>query len=182
MGILCFNWCGYRLFTAYLEGKADRQLEARLDLNKYDESQLISVKVPITHLSYFNTSSQFERVDGKINIKGVEYKYVKRRIFNDSVEMLCIPNQGVMQVQTAKNEYFKLVNDLQHNGQDKHPGSHSGSTKSPVSEYYAVNDVYSIGGQLSVPVLPATIYQAASLHSSYAFSLEQPPDVLFPTA
>lgn len=183
MGILCFNWCGYRLFTAYQEAKADRQLEARLDLNNYDDSQLISIKVPTTHLSYFNTSSQFERVDGQINIKGVAYKYVKRRISNDFVELLCIPNQGVMQIRMAKNEFFKLTNDLQQNGQNKSSDPHQGISKSPVTEYYATNDLFSIGGHFSAsPALPGTIYQAASLHSSYAFTLEQPPDALFSLA
>jgi hypothetical protein len=76
------------LFSSLLD-KADRELETRLDENRYDESQLISIKVPVTHLSYYNTSDQFERVDGNIEFGGIQYKYVKRRIFNDSLEVLC---------------------------------------------------------------------------------------------
>ena len=113
MGILFFNWYGYKLLSFYLEGKANRQLEARLDEARYDESQLISIKVPSSHLSYYNSSTQFERVDGQIEVGGVQYKYVKRRLYNDSLEMLCIPNYAAMTIQTARNQFFQLVNDIQ---------------------------------------------------------------------
>src|SRR5260370_348016 len=118
MGILFFNWYGYKLLSFYLEDRADRQLEARLDEDRYDESQLISIKVPSSHLSYYNSTAQFERVDGQIEVGGVEYKYVKRRLFNDSLELLCIPNHAAMKLQTARNQFFQLVNDIQqHNTQ-----------------------------------------------------------------
>jgi hypothetical protein len=178
MTILLFNWCGYRLMTSWLEGRADKQLVSSLDANNYDESQLISVKVPSTHLSYYNSSQQFERVDGKIQIGAITYNYVKRRIFNDSVELLCIPNRASMQLQTAKNEFFKLVNDLQASGQSKKAGSHSDTSKSPSSvEYYAVNDIYVIGN-LYFTSLPSADHQAAALSSSYLLTTEQPPDLL----
>jgi len=142
MGILCFNWYGYRLLTSWLEGKADRQLEASLDEDRYDESQLISIKVPSSHLSYYNSSAQFERVDGQIEVGGVQYKYVKRRLFNDSLEMLCIPNHTAMGLQTARNEFFQLVNDVQqHNGQSKKSDSHSIQKIFSPTDYEAVSSL-----------------------------------------
>src|SRR5580765_6199633 len=78
LGLMGFNWCGYHLFSAYLENRADRQLESRLDENQYDGSQLLSIKVP-AHLSYSHPSLTFERVDGQVEVGGVLYKYVKRR-------------------------------------------------------------------------------------------------------
>jgi hypothetical protein len=177
MGILLFNWCGYRLLSSWLEDRADRQLESRLDNNSYDESQLLSFKIPSTHLSYYNSSQQFERVDGQIEIGGVRYKYVKRRLYNDSLEVLCIPNRAVMQLQTAKNDFFKLVNDLQHNGQGKKADSHSGSSWNPTSsEYYATDDLFVIG-DLYFTSLPATSYYGAGIPSVYFFTAEQPPDL-----
>jgi len=178
MGILLFNWCGYRLMSSWLEGRADSQLESSLDANNYDESQLVSIKVPSTHLSYYNSSQQFERVDGQIEFGGVRYNYVKRRIFNDSVELLCIPNHASMQLQTARNEFFKLVNDLQVNGQSKKAGSHSDFSKSPSSvEYYATDHTYVIGN-LYFTSLPLVDHQATTLPSSYFLTAEQPPDLI----
>jgi hypothetical protein len=115
------------LLLSSLLDKADRELETRLDENRYDESQLISIKVPVTHLSYYNTSDQFERVDGNIEVGGVQYKYVKRRIFNDSLEVLCIPNHTAMQLQAMKRQ-----------------GSHPASSKIPAPEPYVFTAPFSL--------------------------------------
>src|SRR5439155_4988660 len=45
--LLLFNWYGYRFVTNYLQKKADSQLEARLDVNDYDESQLIEIRIEL---------------------------------------------------------------------------------------------------------------------------------------
>jgi len=51
MGILFFNWYGYQLLSNYWQDRAERRLEASLDQNNYDESALISFKVPLTSLA-----------------------------------------------------------------------------------------------------------------------------------
>jgi hypothetical protein len=92
IGVLLFNWVGYRLLTGILEERASQRLETRLDLQQYDESQLISIKVPVTHLTYYNSSAEFQRTNGTIEVNGIPYNYVKCRLFKDSLEMQCIPN------------------------------------------------------------------------------------------
>jgi len=158
-----------------VEDKANRQLEARLDQDRYDESELISIKVPSTRLSYYNSSTQFERVDGQIEVGGVQYKYVKRRLFNDSLELLCIPNHAAMNLQTARNQFFQLVNDIQqHNGQGK-KSSHSTSKNFSPTDYETV-------ASITVSPLDYTIKSpmfrdlAPTLSSSYLLTVEQPPD------
>ena len=59
-----------------------------MENNNYKESQLISPKVPVSYIPYYNNSKSFERIDGQIEIQGGLYKYVKRRIYNDSLELL----------------------------------------------------------------------------------------------
>jgi hypothetical protein len=181
MGVLFFNWYGYRLLTTWLEVKADHQLEARLDENSYDESQLVSIKIPSTHLSYYNSSTQFERVNGQIEIEGVRYKYVKRRLFNDSLELMCIPNHTAMRLANVKNEFFKGVNDLrQDNGQSKKSDSTPGSSKNSTStDYYTVND-FLIIGKLFFTRLPMSYDQAATIATAVLSTDEQPPDSSFP--
>jgi len=114
VGILFFNWYGYQLLTQYWQQRSDRRLEARFDRDEYDESLLISLKIPITGLAYYRSSSEFQRVDGQIEIGGVHYKYVKRRIFGDSLELLCIANEAAMRLQKISGDFFRHVNDLQH--------------------------------------------------------------------
>jgi hypothetical protein len=174
LGILCFNWVGYRWLHDYLAVRANNQLEARLDQNQYDESQLITLRVPATHLAYYNSSSQFQRVDGQIEIEGVQYKYVKRRIYNDTLEVLCIPNHQAMRLQTAKDEFFKLVNDLQQQGQNK-KSEHPGSSKNFSLDNYTVDEPFRVK---DLPVTHSTLFSDYSFHipSCYAPVAKQPPD------
>ncbi len=81
-----------------MEQDAARTLDARLDRQQYDQDQLITIKVPLTGLAYYNNSTSFERSNGQIEISGVPYRYVESRIYNDSLEMRCILNQAAMQV------------------------------------------------------------------------------------
>jgi hypothetical protein len=112
--ILFVNWFGYRMVIDFLQQQHDRELVANFDDEQYNEADLISVKVYYP-LPYLVNSDKFERWDGEINIEGVLYKYVKRRFIHDSVEFLCLPDPKTMRLQTARDNFFRLANDLQHN-------------------------------------------------------------------
>lgn len=134
IAIFCFNWFGYRLVTAWLQYKADQHLEARLDLNDYNESELLEMRVPL-NMPYQVQSSGFERIDGEIEIRGLHYKYVKRKIENGELVLLCVPNHGKMQLQHASGTYYQLVNDLQNSAQNNN-SQPAPSIKNPVTEYW----------------------------------------------
>lgn len=104
IGIIFFDWYGYRLLTMWWELRADRQLEARLDVDDYENSSLFFIKIPVHSLSYYNSSSEFERVDGEIIIGDVAYKFVKRRLFKDSLELMCVVNETAMQMARTRND------------------------------------------------------------------------------
>jgi hypothetical protein len=175
MGVLFFNWYGYQLLSNYWQDRADRRLEASLDKNNYDESLLVSVKIPITSLSYYNSSTGFERVDGQIEFGGVRYKYVKRRILQDSLELLCIPNMTAMKLQTAKNDFFRQVNDLQQQSQGKKNNSHSTSESS--KDYCPAAAGTIVPDALEAIMAPATSPNTSSrLPSLFAATAENPPE------
>jgi hypothetical protein len=175
LGILCFNWFGYQLLNAYLEDRANNSLEAQLDDHQYEESQLLLIKVPAVHLAYYTSSSQFERVDGQVEIEGVQYKFVKRRLYNDSLELLCIPNHAAMRLQTAKDEFFKLVNDLQQTGQNKKSDSHPGASKNFSTDYYTVNDPFNMS-ILSFDLIKQSAHFICDIPFSFSPVAAQPPD------
>ena len=54
---------------------------------------------------------------------------------NDSLELLCIQNTAKMKVQNSRDNFFKLVNDLQHNSQNKKQDSNSNIAKNILSDY-----------------------------------------------
>lgn len=173
LGVLLFNWGGYRLLTSYLEERADTQLEAQLDLNNYDESALISIKIP-TNLPYYTNSISFERVDGSITIQGVPYKYVKRRIYNDSLELLCIPNNVKTGIQKAGDNFYRLSNDLVSNNHKKSGSNHGHTVKFSIQDYTATQ---------AITINPVTQYVAVAANTTvfqqfksiYLDRLEKPP-------
>ena len=172
LGILLFNWFGYRLLISFVEYKVDAQLEAHLDENNYDELQLVSIKAPATYLSYYNNSKLYERVDGQLEINGVQYKYVKRRLFNDSVELMCIPNQMAMKLRVAKNDFFKLVNDLQPKENKK---NHSNFSKNISTDYQTVNPHFSLNDMNSA-TSSWVYYVQNSTPFYYTSIIENPPE------
>jgi hypothetical protein len=175
LGLLLFNWVGYELYTAILQDHADKSLIANLDRNNYSDADLISIKVPAVHLSSYVNSKEFQRVDGKIEIEGVQYNYVKRRYTEDSLELLCIPNKTSTQIQTAKNEFFKLVNDLQHPGQSKKSDQHNTSFKGFNAEYYAEVQAFAISC-LTLVSLKATDHYLLQIPTVHLTRAGQPPD------
>lgn len=167
MGILLFNWLGYRLFNSIAENDAARRLEARLDRQQYDDNQLVSIKVPLTHLTYYNTSTSFERANGEIDLDGIPYHYVKRRIYNDSLEMLCIPNTTELKLRKSCNDYFGLVNGL---GQASKPGLPLHSTKSFSIDPYLCTEC------IKMPVLPCIVLMHGEIYADCFPSLSLPTD------
>ncbi len=176
LSLLLFNWVGYELYTAVLQAHADKTMVASLDQNKYSDADLISIKVPATHLSSYVNSKEFQRVDGQIEINGVQYNYVKRRFLEDSLELLCIPNQTATSLQTAKNEFFKLVNDLQHPGQSKKSDQHNSSFKGFSAEYYSNTGVFAMQDLTGVRQ-KATDHYLLQIPSVYLTRAGQPPDL-----
>jgi hypothetical protein len=174
MGMLFFNWYGYQLLSAYWEQRADNRLEASLDRNEYNEAQLVSIKIPVTDLSYYNSSTTFERVDGTIDVGGVQYKYVKRRIFKDSLELLCIPNMTAMQLRQSKNDFFRQVNDLQ---QQTNQGKKHNTTTNDISKDYTPTAMDITVPALTAASMPAlSIFGSPDLPSRYVPTAEMPPD------
>lgn len=150
LGLIIFNWIGYKLYIALAQRQADRQMMASLDNNNYAEEELISIKFPTQHLSYNVSNSEFERVDGRIEIDGQEYNYVKRRLINDSLELLCIPNRKSTDLNTARDEFFRLVNGLQHSGHSQQASDHSDAFKSLNTKYYSANESFAIQAPLQL--------------------------------
>lgn len=174
--MLLFNWFGYRLVFNYMQEQKDSQLEAKFDNNSYDESQLIEIKIPL-NLPYQNNWSSFERYDGEITVKGVLYKYVKRKVENNNLVLLCYPNNDKMHLLNAKDEFFKLANDFQqHNQSKKSPAQNAQSFKNLMSEYVQQQTDWQLN----------TINQTERLYIGYSFfrtsegyflSPDQPPEI-----
>ena len=134
--LLLFNVVGYRIVFYYEQHQSDKRLEASLDKDLYDESDLLTLKVPLS-LPYMADNTTFERVDGEINIDGKIYKYVKRKISEGQLVLLCLPDYNKMRLQSEASESFKNVNGEFANSDSKKSGHSTGiSLKNISSEYH----------------------------------------------
>lgn len=175
LGLLLFNWVGYQLYTAVLQKNADDNLVANIDRENYSDADLILVSVPAPHLSSYVNSKEFLRIDGKIEIGGVQYNYVKRRFYAGTLELLCIPNRVATRLQSANSEFFKLVNDLQHPGQSKKSDQHTSTYKGFIAEYCSSPSSYSFAGQMLV-LGEASDHYLFHIPDVYLSGAGQPPD------
>lgn len=176
--LFLFNLFGYRLLVNYMQDKANVQLEAKFDHNSYDESQLIELKVPI-NLPYQTDWAAYQRYDGELEINGVMYKYVKRKVSNDTLYVMAIPNTKKMHLETAKNDFFKITNDLTQNNKSKKSDNQKSSFKNLQNEYdgysFSLNTKSCIESQQNLWL----INTSKNLFSSPHVSPEQPPDMHF---
>ena len=109
-----------------------------IDQNEFDESSLVSIKTPM-NLPYYANNPKFERVDGEIVINGVVYQYVQRRVYNDSLEIKVLPNQDRLHIKNAREDFYKLAQDLQ-KGTDKKSLPIGKSTAKLISFDYIQHD------------------------------------------
>jgi hypothetical protein len=176
LGILLFNWCGYRWVINLVQQQEDTKLEARLDRNEYDESQLIEIKVPV-NMPYQTDWAGFERYDGEIEVNGIHYKYVKRKVQDGQLVLKCIPNQTKQRLESAKDDLFKISNDLQQDNAAK-------KSSTPVSTLVknALGD-YDNLQQLNIAALYAAlseqsynVYQFSPVTDLQHSTPEQPPE------
>jgi hypothetical protein len=94
-----------------MQKRSDRLLEASLDKEDYDPNDLITIKVPLS-LPYVTDGNDFQRVDGEIELGGRVYKFVKRKIFQGQLVLLCLPDDRKTHLNTAKEDFFKTANNL----------------------------------------------------------------------
>lgn len=170
--LLLFNFIGYRFLFNTLQQKADEELVAKLDKADYDESQLITLTVPLS-MPYLTDSKDFERKDGEITLNGKIYHYVKQKISQGNLILMCLPNEKKMNLQTAKNDFFKTQNDLQNNT-SKNSGDNSHVVKFAVSDYIKTENALNVFAEISKTNFYTQDY-FANLQKGENLIPEQPP-------
>lgn len=171
MLLLFFNWFGYRLVVHYLESRADLKLEAQLDANYFEESELITIKLPL-QLSYPTGWQEFERHDGEIEIDGTVYKFVKRKISYDSLILLCIPHKDKMKLKSSENHFNQFAFDFNTTG-TRH-GQGKALAKNLLQEFTGWEKDFEFCLNVSSYCLQ-TAHEPGDCHPGFPSSLIEPP-------
>ncbi len=110
--ILLFNFYGYRVVLSCLQTGNETAVERRVDGNNYRNDDLVSIKTKLD-VPYYTASPEYERAYGSIEIDGKEYDYVKRRVYHDTLELLCLPNGAKTALKNIGNDLAKAPADEQ---------------------------------------------------------------------
>jgi len=158
-----------------MQKTADNQLEARLDRHDYQESELLEIKVPL-NIPYQSDWADFERYDGEIEVGGIHYKYVKRKVQDGQLVLKCIPNETKQQLETAKKDLFKITNDIQQDNGAKKSGSNGSLlVKASLGDYDNLQQLNFSAQQALLSETSYNVYQPNLVADLLLSIPEQPP-------
>ncbi|MDE3214712.1 MAG: hypothetical protein KGM98_15900 [Bacteroidota bacterium] len=145
---------------------------ARLDANHFDENELLQIKVAL-HTPYIQNSGEYERCDGQIEYKGVQYNYVKRMVYNDTLYLYCIPNTEGTRILKTKNFYAE-----QNNGNLPERGTGQSVMKkiNLANEYDLISQDFNMVAQNSPLAHPSMLYHC-EVTEGCTSELFHPPDL-----
>lgn len=161
---------GYSLLIESLIRKNNLEVLKQIDDDRYDRSKLIELKLHLP-LPYNVNCAEYKRMDGQVEKDGVVYNYVMRKIWNDTLYVLCLPNTGAMQLNAVKNEYAQKNSET--------PFGHNKNTFAKRETVNAIPD------KLTIDLIPLVISDAdrkifhhfdSPLHAVHLKMLDQPPD------
>lgn len=106
---LCSSICHSIVFN-YFINLSDKDIVRQLDNAAYTDAELVEIAIPL-NMPYLVSRDKYERYDGSIEFNGTHYNYVKRKVSNDTLHLLCIPNEQKTELYSAKNDYTKQLSD-----------------------------------------------------------------------
>jgi hypothetical protein len=166
-----FNLAGYPLLFGYLSQHSSVELANKINNNEYSDEDLVEVKIPF-QVPYYNSSEQFESFAGEITIDGKHFNYVKRKMWGDTLYIMCLPNVEKDELAKAEANYGAEANDL------------GGNTKNDLAvkkgmafaQYHFEGHDYSLFPPTSIlNVYPAHINEV--IVQSFIDTSGQPPEV-----
>ncbi|HEY0680061.1 MAG TPA: hypothetical protein VGD17_17375 [Chitinophagaceae bacterium] len=176
MGLLFFNWFGYKLVLGHLEAVAYIQLEEKIDTRDYDEAALMEIRVPL-NIPYQTAYSDFERHYGEIEVNGKHYSYVKRKIENGVLILKCLPNHAKQMITNAGNDLFRVMNNIDQDNGGNNPSPFSKIIKSLKAEYDPNPTEVMFAASINFLHVYALIQNTAT-NNGYTKVTEQPPDLI----
>ena len=173
LAVYLFNLTGYRFFFRYYINQSNQQIAQQADNSRYSDSELTEIKIKL-NLPYVTDWSAYERYDGEMELDGKHYNYVKRKVSQDTLYLLCLPNETKTKLSIEKIDYAARVNDMPA-GKD--------NTNSPVKKNILLNEFsqqliyfdFSVAGAVTDT---EKFYAHTHLPDTYIDCIGQPPEIV----
>jgi len=101
---------GYYIIFVGLQYKHDAAITKKLDANRYDTSQTVTLKLPMS-VPYRADDENFTRVNGVIEHKGEHYRLIKQKYTNDTLTVICIRDAEQKKINEDIADYVKGFTD-----------------------------------------------------------------------
>ena len=171
--VLLFNVFGYRMVFSYLEKKAGKELTASIETKSFDENNLVEIKTEL-NMPYVS-DKEYETAYGETVIKGVHYHYVKRKIENNVLYLMCLPNEEKIALAETKSNVEKSTTET---------GNNNSKQKSPVqiikklsqTEYIQNSFSYDVVDLVNIATTLPKVTNSKVYSLYAALTLEQPPE------
>jgi hypothetical protein len=134
LAIYLFNLAGYQGLFVFFDNAISTHIVTQLDKGEYNDAELVEIKIPYP-LPYAANWPDYQRFDGEADINGMHYNYVKRKMSNDTLYLLCIPNHERTKLAAAKNEYVKNTTEGVNTAPGKKSPASSGMQKAFSGDY-----------------------------------------------
>ncbi len=100
-----------------MQQNADKQFVLLVDNNGFDKRNLIEIKIP-NPIPYTKAVANFDRINGEITFKSKVYKYVYRKISEDYISILCLPDVNKTNINNAEKKFEHTVNNVAQNNKE----------------------------------------------------------------
>jgi len=105
MGLSSIGYYGILLMT---KRELARQIVTKIDENANEIGGDLILKIPVP-LPYLVDSREYERTDGEINYEGEVYRFIKRRLYHDTLFIVCVRDPNGTAVNNLISEYSKSL-------------------------------------------------------------------------
>lgn len=102
----------------YYEQQATNKIEQSIDLSAFNESDLQEITFPL-NMPYYS-DSKMESISGEVELNGIHYQYVKRKIENNILHIWCLNNIEKNRISTLKLQLSKSNTDNNSSEKSKH--------------------------------------------------------------
>lgn len=106
-----FHAGGYYVVFWALRHQAAVEMRARLDADKYSESETVTLKIPLA-IPYNGDSYEYQSITGEMEHNGEYLRLVKKKFVRDTLYVVAVKDHRQKELATAMTDFFKASNDL----------------------------------------------------------------------
>ena len=116
--LILLNVLGYYGIFVGLGYKNSQEVTRQLDSDRYEESNAVLIKIPLSIPYAANT--EYERVDGEFTYEGQVYRLVNQKLANDTLFVVCLKDEKGTAINRALTDYVKTFSDKPVDSQSNH--------------------------------------------------------------